>query len=93
MMHIVVVSGAQQDQIVIIGAAAKSPVVNVMCISPFDRPVTAKDAAAAIAGSDLFEQLRWHGAGGATKVVWAAVCLAQDDMDAAVAQVGGGACW
>ena len=93
MMDVVVVSGAQQDQIVIIGAAAKPPVVDVMCISPFDRPVTAKDAATAVAGGDLFEQLGWHGAGGAPEVVWAAVRFAQDDVDAAVAQVCGGACW
>ena len=76
----------------VVGGAAKPPVVNVMCISPFDRPVTAKDAATAIAGSDLFEQLGWHGAGGAPEVVWCAVCVAQDDVDATVAQVGVGAC-
>ena len=93
MVDVVVMSGAQQDQIVIIGGAAKSPVVDVMCIGPFDGPVTARDAATAVAGGDLFEQLGWHGAGGAPEVVRAAVCLAQDDVDAAVAQVGGGARW
>ena len=93
MMDIVMMSRAEKNQIVIIGAAAESPVVDVMCIRPFDGPVTAGDAATAVAGGDLFEQLRWHGAGGAPEVVRAAVCFAQDDMDAAVAKVGGGACW
>ena len=93
LVDVVVVSGAQQDQIVIVGGAAKPPVVNVMGVSPFDWSVTAQDAATAVAGGDLFEQLRWHSAGGAPKVVWGAVGVAQDDMDPAVTQVGGGARW
>ena len=93
MMDVVMMSRAEKNQVVIIGGAAESPVVDVMCISPFDGPVTAGDAAAAVAGGDLFEQLRWHGAGGATEVVRAAVCLTEGDVDAAVAQVGGGARW
>ena len=83
-----VVSAAQQDQVVVVGGAAVLPVVDVVGVAPAHGAVAAGEPAAAVACSDLAEQGARDGVGGASEVFGCAVGGAQDDVDAAVAQVG-----
>ena len=86
-----VVSAAQEEEVAVVRRAAVFPVVDVVGVGPADRAVATGEPAAVVAGCDLAEQLSGDGVPGAAEGFGCSVGVAQDDVDRAVAQVGGGA--
>ena len=66
----VVVSGAEQDQIVEAGGSAVAPEADVVCVAPGDFAVTSWVSAAAVAFGDGAEHVERDCSGGTPNVEW-----------------------